>query len=231
MDTCHILKPGLVDYLQAWELQKNLVHQVAAGHRSDTLLLLEHPHVYTIGRRGSREHILLSQERLDSMGVPVYDVDRGGEVTYHGPGQLVAYPIVNLRDWGGPLEYVRTLEQVMLKTLADYGITAGLIKGLTGVWVDQGKIGAIGVKISRGVSYHGLALNVNTNLDFYRHIVPCGAADKGVTSMKKLLGESIELDTVAYTLQYHFGRLMGFRIAEDDTSLLELMATLEPSPR
>ncbi len=231
MDTCHILKPGLVDYLQAWELQKNLVQQVAEGHRSDTLLLLEHPHVYTIGRRGSREHILLSQERLDSMGVPVYDVDRGGEVTYHGPGQLVAYPIVNLRDWGGPLEYVRTLEQVMLKTLADYGITAGLIKGLTGVWVDQGKIGAIGVKISRGVSYHGLALNVNTNLDFYRHIVPCGAADKGVTSMKKLLGESIELDTVAYTLQYHFGRLMGFRIAEDDTSLLELMATLEPSPR
>ena len=231
MDTCHILKPGLIDYLQAWELQKQLAEQVATGHRPNTLLLLEHPHVYTIGRSGSREDILLSPQQLDSMGVSVYDVDRGGQVTYHGPGQLVAYPIVNLKGWGGPLQYVRTLEQAMLKTLADYGITGTLINGLTGVWVDQNeKIGAIGVKISRGVSHHGLALNVNTNLDFYRYIVPCGVSDKGVTSAKTLLGESIELDAVAYTFHYHFGRLMGFRMAEKDTSVLEVLESLEPLP-
>ena len=229
MDPCHIFNLGQVDYLKAWELQKLLAWQVSKGTRPNTLLFVEHPHVYTIGRRGSREHILLDQEQLTSMGVSIHEVDRGGQVTYHGPGQLVAYPIINLRTWGGPLKYVRTLEQVMVGTLADYGIHGGLIEGLTGVWVNQQKIGAIGVKISRGVSHHGLALNVSTNLDLYRHIVPCGIHDKEVTSMERLKGETVELESVAYTLQYHFGRLMGFRMVEQETSLEKLLEAPKPA--
>ena len=131
MDACQILNLGAVDFLQAWKLQKSLVKQVAEKRRPNTLLLLQHPHTYTIGRRGSRQDILMDSNELDSLGIAVYDVDRGGEATYHGPGQLVAYPIVNLRTWGGPLKYVRALEQVMIKTLADYDIDAHLIQGLT----------------------------------------------------------------------------------------------------
>ena len=231
MDTCHILNLGTVDFPQAWELQKSLVKQVAEKRRPNTLLLLQHPHTYTIGRRGSRQDVLVDSNSLDSMGVAVYDVDRGGEATYHGPGQLVAYPIINLRTWGGPLKYVRALEQVMIKTLADYDVEAHLIQGLTGVWVGREKIGAIGVKISRGVSCHGLSLNVDPHLDFYRHIVPCGNLTDGITSMKKLLGESISLNTVAYSLQYHFGRLLKFRMVEAEPESVEGFAepsTLDP---
>ena len=149
------------------------------------------------------------------MGVALYEVDRGGEVTYHGPGQLVVYPIVNLGPWGGPLKYVRTLEQILIKTLADYDIKAGLLEGRTGVWVDEEKIGAIGIKISRGVAYHGLSVNVNTNLDFFQYIIPCGIPDKGITSMEKLLGVAVDMDVVAYSLRYHFGRLMGLHMVEE----------------
>ena len=233
MDTCHILNLGTVDFLQAWELQKSLVQQVAEKRRPNTLLLLQHPHTYTIGRRGSRQDILMDSNELDCLGIAVHEVDRGGEATYHGPGQLVAYPIVNLRTWGGPLKYVRALEQVMIKTLADYDIDAHLIQGLTGVWVGREKIGAIGVKISRGVTCHGLSLNVDPNLDFYRHIIPCGNPTDGITSMKKLLGESLSLNTVAYSLQYHFGRQLKFRMVESEPEpgLLEGIAeapTLHP---
>ena len=231
MNPCHVLKLGLVEYLQAWELQKSLAQQVSQGIRPNTLLILEHPPVYTIGRRGRREHILLDREQLAAMEMSICEVDRGGQVTYHGPGQLVVYPIVNLRPWGGPIKYVRALEQVMIKTLADYDIEAGLLDGLTGVWVGQEKIGSIGIKISRGVSHHGLALNVNTNLDLYRHIVPCGVLDKGVTSMDRLLGEPVDLDLVAYTLQYHFGRFMGFRMVMEDASLEGLPASTRPALR
>ena len=231
MDPCHVLKLGLMEYLQAWELQKSLAQQVSKGIRPNTLLVLEHPPVYTIGRRGRREHILLDQDQMAAMGVSLYEVDRGGQATCHGPGQLVAYPIVNLRPWGGPLKYVRALEQVMIRTLADYDIEAGLLDGLTGAWVGQEKIGSIGIKISRSVSHHGLALNVNTNLDLYRHIVPCGVLNKGVTSMERLLGEPLDLALVAYTLQYHFGRLMGFRMVEEDASPEGLPAGTEPALR
>ena len=201
-----------MEYLQAWDIQKAIAGEVRAGSRPNALLLLEHPPVYTIGRRGSPEHF------LQDPAIPVHEVDRGGQVTYHGPGQLVAYPILDLRQWGGPLEYVRALERVVISTLADFGIQGRLVEGLTGVWTDaagpglgMSKIAAIGVKISRGVCYHGLSLNITTDLTPYRRIVPCGIADCEITSMRELLGEA-DLELAAYSLTYHLGREMGFRM-------------------
>ncbi len=211
---CQIMKAGTIEYLEAWELQRSLVDRVQQGEEPNTLLLLEHPSVYTIGRRGRREDVLLDDVRLSQLGVSLHEADRGGQVTYHGPGQLVAYPILDLREWGGPVKYVRTLEQVIVTTLGDFGIEAGCLEGLTGVWVGEEKIAAIGVKISRGVSYHGLAVNVNTDLSFFDRIVPCGIEDRGVTSMNRLLGTQVDIEAVAYSLVYHFGREMGFRMQE-----------------
>ena len=213
-----------MDYLQAWELQTELASQVHEDSQPNTLLLLEHPPIYTMGRRGRREEVMLTDQQLFQMGISLHEVDRGGQVTYHGPGQLVAYPIVDLRNWGGPVKYVRTLEKVIVGTLADFGINTGLIDGLTGVWVEPDKpgsdqsrkIAAIGVKISRGVCYHGLALNVSVDLSPFDHIIPCGIEDKGVTSMEQLLGHTVDMDLVAYSLVYHFGRQMGLRMVESD---------------
>ncbi len=203
-----------MDYLRAWDIQKTLVERVAEGSAPNTLLMLEHPHTYTIGRRGRREDVLLGDEELVRLGASVHDVDRGGEATYHGPGQVVAYPIVDIRPLGGPLKFVRALEQVMISTLADYGIAAEAKAGWTGVWVGEEKIGAIGLKVSRGVASHGLSLNVNPDLDYYGHVIPCGMLDISVTSMELLLGESVDMEGVGYTLQYHFGRLMGLKMVE-----------------
>ena len=168
--------------------------------------------------------MLLDDGELSALGISVHEVDRGGQVTYHGPGQLVAYPVLDLRDWGGPVKYVRTLERVVMETLSGFGIAAGPLDGLTGVWVgdEKGsleqirKIASIGVKISRGVTYHGFALNVNTDLSFFDHIVPCGIADREVTSMAKLLDEQVDLDAVAYVLTYQFGTEMGFHMVETE---------------
>lgn len=214
LPTCEVVRLGLVDYHQALDLQRVLVDGLCAGKRPDILILLEHPHVYTIGRRGTREQVLLDDEALRQAGIALYETDRGGQATYHGPGQLVAYPILNLKEWGGPLKYIRALEQVILQTLTDFGIPAGLIDGLTGVWVRGEKIGAIGVKISRGVAYHGLSLNVNVDLSYFDHIIPCGIDQARVTSMEKVLGAPVEEDLVSYGLAYHFGRELGLRMVE-----------------
>lgn len=218
MNTCNVVNLGLVDYLKVWELQKTIAEQVIARDRGNTLFLAEHPNVYTIGRRGNREDIFLNESELNNIGISIYNVDRGGEVTYHGPGQLVAYPIINLKEWGSPLHYVRTLEQIILNTLKNYDMNGELTEGLTGVWIEQKKIGSIGVKIKRGVSYHGLSLNINTNLAFYRNILPCGYSGKDVTSMESILDHPIEFEDVAYVFQYHFGKLMGFRMTENKLS-------------
>ncbi len=223
--TCRVLRLGVIEYLKAWELQRALAAQVHQGSQSSTLLLLEHPPVYTIGRRGTREQVRLDDDQISQMGASLHEADRGGQVTFHGPGQLVAYPVADLRDWGGPVKYVRTLEQVILKTLADFSINAGLMEGLTGVWVGDEqtdsvlsrKIAAIGVKISRGVSYHGLALNVNTDLSWFDNIIPCGIPEVTVTSMQQESGSPVDSDAVAYSLAYHFGREMGFRMVEVDS--------------
>ena len=214
LPVCQVVHLGQIEYRRAWDKQVNLAQAVHDGAQPNTLLLLEHPHVYTRGRLSKPEHLSLSQVELEERGVSVVDTDRGGLVTYHGPGQLVAYPIIDLRNWGGPLKYVRTLEQAIIQTLADLGVEAGLIAGLTGVWVGGAKVAAIGVKISRGVAYHGFSLNVNPDLSYYDHIVPCGILDRDVTSLEKLLAGPVEMELVRNGLAYRFSQAMGFRMKE-----------------
>ena len=208
-------------------LQDDLVQRVRNGDSSNTLLLLEHDHVYTRGRLSRDEHLLASEAELARTGVAIHETDRGGQITYHGPGQLIGYPIVNLRGLGwGPVQYVRTLEQVLVETLSDLGVQAHTEEGLTGVWTAQGKIAAIGVKISQGVAFHGFAINVNTDLSFYRHIVPCGITDRPVTSLAAIRGEPEDMEAVRYSLVYRFGRASRFKMT-DATS--ELNTSLAPN--
>ncbi|MFQ5861423.1 MAG: lipoyl(octanoyl) transferase LipB, partial [Dehalococcoidia bacterium] len=212
MRRCQYIELGLVEYGEAWEFQRALAEQVHQGQQPDTLLLLEHPHVYTIGRRGQREEVLLDDEALAQRGVALHWVDRGGEVTYHGPGQLVGYPIVDIRSLGGPLRFVRALERIIIRTLGDLGVQAQPVPGHTGVWVGEEKVAAIGLRISRGIVTHGFALNVNTDLSYFEHIVPCGITDRGVTSLERLLGRPVEMGLVIYSLTYHFGRELGLKM-------------------
>ena len=205
---------GTMGYQEARELQLSLVEKVHAGAEPNTLLLLEHTHVYTKGRLSKASDMLLPEEELAAKGIPVYETDRGGQVTYHGPGQLVVYPIVNLKEWGGPVKYVRALEQVVITALAEMGVSATCESGNTGVWTDQGKIAAVGVKISRGIAFHGLALNVNTDLAYYQNIIPCGIADRPVTSMAAILGKQIDMKLVRNRLAYQFGQEFGFRMED-----------------
>ncbi len=216
MPRCRVTALGVVEYRPAWQLQIDLAQAVHDGRQPDTLLLLEHPHVYTRGRLAKPEHILLTPGQLKSQGIDVVETDRGGQVTYHGPGQLVAYPIVNLRDWGGPLKYVRTLERIIINALADFDIAAGVEPGLTGVWVDGSKIAAIGVKISRGVAHHGFAINVNPDLAYFNRIVPCGITDRPVTSIARELptgsGLVPGMSEVQGRVVKRFGEGMGLRM-------------------
>ena len=209
MGKLKVITPGVVDYRRAWDWQVSLADAVREGHQPSTLLLLEHPPVYTLGRLSKPEHLLAAPEELAAAGAEVVETDRGGQITFHGPGQLVAYPVVDLRGWGGPLKYVRTLEQVIIEALSDFGIPAGLKPGLTGVWVGDAKIAAIGVKISRGVAYHGFSINVNTDLSFYDRIVPCGIEDGQVTSMERILGHPVEMAEVGERVAERFGEGMG----------------------
>jgi lipoate-protein ligase B len=215
-DNCVVISQGLVEYSASWEQQKKLHREVAGGRLPNLLLLLEHAHVYTLGRRGVASDILANPEELLELGVQVHHIDRGGEVTYHGPGQLVGYPIVNLRAWGGgPLAYVRTLERSLISTLAEFGIRGESDDRPTGVWVGDAKITAIGVKVSRGVTMHGFALNVNPDLSYFDHIVPCGMPDAPVTSMAAELGAAelgspIEVRQVIPVLDRHFGEAFGW---------------------
>ena len=218
---CRAVWLGVMDYLEARDLQLAQVEKVHSGQEPNTLLLLEHHHVYTKGRLSKQSDILLPEAELAARGVPVYETDRGGQVTYHGPGQLVVYPIVNLKDWGGPVKYVRALEQVIIATLAEMGVDAHCESGNTGVWTGQGKVAAIGVKISRGIAFHGFAVNVNTDLSYYQNIISCGIADRPVTSMAAILGQPVDMELVRYGLVYQFGREFGFRM--EDGALGELV--------
>ena len=200
-----------MDYATAFELQRRLVVERQQGLIPDHLLLVEHPHVVTLGRNGHRENLLASDEILERAGVEFHPTDRGGDITYHGPGQLVGYPILDLREWKRDVAaYVRAIEEVIIDTLADFGIAAGRIPKLTGVWVDGRKIAAIGVHISRWVTSHGFALNVSTDLSYFQYIVPCGLT-KPVTSMAAL-GVRATLEDVGYVLAAHFGRVFDFEL-------------------
>lgn len=205
---------GVVPYAEALALQRSLVEERRAGSIGDTLLLLEHPHVITFGVRGDggRSHLLASAETLAARGVELHDTGRGGEITYHGPGQLVGYPIVDLRpDRCDVHRYVRDLEDVLIRTASDYGIDATRIDGLTGVWVGNDKLAAIGVRIGRWITSHGFALNVTTNLDYFNLIVPCGLAGRGVTSIERLTGRRVDVDEVATSFATHFTNVFDFK--------------------
>lgn len=210
---CRFVWLGTLEYCRAWDLQRALASRLRNGDSSNTLLLLEHFPVYTRGRLSKPEHLLTTAPE-SAANVPVVDTDRGGQITYHGPGQLVGYPVIDLRDWGGPLRYVRTLEQIIAATLADFSIEAHTEQGLTGVWTSGGKVAAIGIKVSRGVAFHGFSINVNTGLSYYDRIIPCGIEDRPVTSMAKLLDGPVDLEMVRYSLVYQFGKAMGFRMEE-----------------
>ena len=189
---------GIVPYAEALALQKTLVEERRAGRVPDLLLLLQHPPVVTLGvRRDSRTHVKASDQQLAVHGIEVHEAGRGGDVTYHGPGQIVGYPILDLRpDRCDVHRYVRDLEEVMIRVCADYGVAAHRVEGMSGAWVDVEKIGAIGVRISRWITSHGFAFNVNTRLEHFQLIVPCGIADRGVTSLRKLLGTELSMEEV-----------------------------------
>ena len=204
---------GRVAYRPGDELQKLVAELRAEDRLPDTLLLLEHEHVYTLGRRGTRGEILWDDSTLEQRGVEVVQTDRGGRVTYHGPGQLVGYPIMSLGAKPDLIGYVRRLERAMIGVAADFGVTAAAIEGLPGMWAGGSKLGAIGVHVSRGITTHGFALNVTTNLDLFNGIVPCGIVDRGVTSLAALTGEEIEMDSVVGAMATQFGKAFDRDVA------------------
>src|SRR2546421_11602309 len=219
LKNCLTIDLGLIGYPEAYALQKRIVAARKAEVIEDVLLLCEHPHVITQGRSGKWEHLLASEHVLRQKSVEYYETSRGGDITYHGPGQIVAYPILNLgairRDvvW-----YVRMLEEAMIQATAEFGITAERVAGKTGVWIKSGdteeKLGAIGVRISRWVTSHGLAYNVSTDLRYFDLIVPCGIAHRKATSLEKLLGRAVEESEVAPRLGEHLGELFGLVLRE-----------------
>jgi lipoyl(octanoyl) transferase len=214
MRNCQVRELGRIGYGAALELQQQLVDRRKQGLIPDQLLLLEHAHVITMGRNGRMENVLADDNILSRAGIAFYPTDRGGDVTYHGPGQLVGYPILDLREWKRDVgAYVRGVEQAIIETLADYGIEAGRIPKLTGVWVGDRKIAAIGVHISRWVTSHGFALNVATDLSYFHYIVPCGLT-KPVTSMAEL-GVRARLEEVSVRLAGHFGRVFECEILHE----------------
>ena len=209
MDVKHL---GLVDYQAALDLQKDLVEQRKQGLIPDQLLLLEHPPVITLGARNhnASSNVLETPEALARRGVAVIETGRGGDVTYHGPGQLVGYPIIELpKDRRDVHRYVRDLEEVLIQAVSDFGITASRLPGLTGIWVGHDKLAAIGVRISRWVTSHGFALNVSTDLSNFGLIVPCGITDKGVTTMERLLGRPVPMAEVAASVERRFTSLFS----------------------
>lgn len=194
---CQVVDIGLNGYAEAWELQRRVWRARVAGRISDTLILTEHRHVYTLGKTADRNHLLAEAEELDRKGVEVYFIDRGGDITYHGPGQIVGYPIFDLQNYYLDVHrYLRDLEEVIIRTLRISGIDGTRNEGMTGVWVGDDKIAAIGIKVSRWVTMHGFAFNVNTDLSFFDRIIPCGIFHKGVTSLQQQLGHVVDIRRV-----------------------------------
>jgi len=241
MPKCEVRRLGRVPYAEAWALQKTLAAERAADHIPDTLLLLEHPHTYTFGRKGQIENLLLNEAERIARGIEVHWVDRGGDVTYHGPGQLVGYPLLKLGAPAGGenrlpradyVGYVRKLEEVLIRVCARFGVVAGQLSGLTGVWIQPdvasrcafcppaarlapSKIAAIGVKVdARGISQHGFALNVKPNMDYFNGIIGCGLKDHAPISLADLLEQPPEMDTVMDEAARQFGRVFELEMVE-----------------
>lgn len=223
---------GLIDYKQAWDYQTDLFNKtldVKAKNRNlsdneqlitdNYLIFCQHPHVYTLGKSGDENNLLVKKEDLHTIQASYYHINRGGDITYHGPGQIVVYPVLDLENFFTDIhQYMRLLEEAVILTLKDFNVKSGRVKGLTGVWLDGDnekarKICALGVKMSRWVSLHGLAFNVNVNLDYFKHIVPCGIDDKEVTSLEKELGNKQDMQAVKSVLKDNIVSLFGMNIS------------------
>jgi len=208
-----LLNLGIEPYRRIWDLQHRLVEARRRERIPDVLVLLEHEPVITLGRRGDPKHILASEELLNAIGVEVYRVERGGDVTYHGPGQLVGYPILRLAAYGlGVADYMHLLEEVLIRAVADFGLKATRREGIIGVWVGPNKIAALGARVERGITYHGFALNVNPVMEHFNLIIPCGITDGGVTSMCRELGHNVPLAEVKRSVVRHFAEALGVRV-------------------
>ena len=223
---------GLMDYKEAWAYQEQLfdsiLKQKIDNRRNDAevlthnyLLFVEHPHVYTLGKSGDRNHLLVSEQRLADIEATYYKINRGGDITYHGPGQLVGYPILDLENFFTDIhKYLRFLEEIVIQILAEYQLSASRSEGETGVWLDVGtpearKICAMGVRASRWVTMHGFAFNVNTDLSYFDHIIPCGIRDKGVTSLEQEIGKKVALSDIQDRFLYHFSRLFEAKLISE----------------
>lgn len=215
-ERCWLLRPGRVDYAVAWEMQRRTADARRAGRLTDdVLILLEHPHVYTLGRRADESHVLVDKVGLRGLGASLYRIERGGDVTYHGPGQLVGYPILDLRRRGADVHrYVRDLEEVIIRTLGDHGIVGARLPGHPGVWVGDEKIAAIGVNVARWISSHGFALNVDPDLSYFGHIVACGLHGRRVTSIARVVGRPVGLPEVVSRLVDHFAQVFDRELVE-----------------
>ncbi|WP_462253892.1 lipoyl(octanoyl) transferase LipB [Ekhidna sp.] len=230
----HFIHLGLKDYKEAWDYQeeifKRTVDQKIANRKlpesenvvtDNYLIFCQHPHVYTLGKSGNENHLLANEELLKQKEAVFYKINRGGDITYHGPGQIVGYPILDLDHFFTDIhKYLRYLEEGVIMTLKDYGIASGRIDGLTGVWIDwenaekARKVCALGVKSSRWVTMHGFAFNVNTNLDYFNYIIPCGIQDKAVTSLEKELGHKVEIEEVETKLKNHLANIFEMELIE-----------------
>ncbi|MBI9070735.1 MAG: lipoyl(octanoyl) transferase LipB [Melioribacteraceae bacterium] len=202
---------GLIAYDKCWDLQKDIFSKRVKSEIKDTLFLLEHPHTYTLGKTANRANLIGTEEFLKQKGVSVFDIDRGGDITYHGPGQIVGYPIISLTDWKKDTHlYLRNLEEIIIMTCAEYGLETGRKEEFTGVWLGERKIAAIGIKISKWVTMHGFAFNINPDLSLFGGIVPCGITDKAVTSLSKELGREIPLSEVKGKLLNNFKKVFDY---------------------
>jgi lipoyl(octanoyl) transferase len=202
---------GLIDYQEAWDLQHSIFNRVVDGETQDTFILLEHPHTYTLGKVADKKNLVSGKDYLEKNKISVFEIDRGGDITYHGPGQIVGYPIIKLEDWQKDThKYLRALEEVLIMTCQNYELEATRNPKYTGVWIGNKKIAAIGIKISRWVTMHGFAFNVNTDLSLFKGIIPCGISDKEVTSLKKELGKEINISDVKVLLLENFKSVFGY---------------------
>ncbi len=222
----HVIDIDLIDYRRAWDFQRELVTAKVKSDLPDILILLEHNPVITLGRRGNRQHILASPEVLTAEGIQVCHVERGGEVTYHGPGQIVGYPILNLRNWRRDISwYISSLEEVLIRTLGDFGIEGTRNRLNRGVWVGDSKIASIGVAITRWITYHGFSLNVSPNMNHYSLITPCGLEGIEITSLRKLLGKEPDHRRVRGSISRHFQQVFEMELEGMDMEDLTLTAS------
>jgi len=227
LKTLELLDAGITDYHKAWEFQKKIFNQVVNDRSENYLILTEHNPVITIGKTGSFKNLLTEPAHLKSRGIKIIEIDRGGDITFHGPGQIVGYPILDLFQFKKDIHwYLRNLEEVIIQTLRDFNIEGGRIPDLTGVWVKKKKICAIGVKVTRWVTMHGFALNVSTNLDYFNHIIPCGISDHGVTSIFDQIGNISDQKDVIKSLYHNFAEVFEIQQVKKrqstDSSILKM---------